>query len=215
MISGLSGRLVALIAAAVVIVVVLVGWILLVSPQRSKAAELGTEIADTQAKVAETQAYVSSPTTRGYARDLLRLKKVLPETPRMSQILRQLTAASAASGVRVTSITPTAPIGSSGGEAVPIALAVQGHYFGISKFLHILRTEAYAVGTTVRGKGRLYSVDSIQFANGGTVAPTPGSTSGGSSTGTITASLTLNVFLFATPPVVVTPPTTTDSSTSG
>ena len=171
MIAGLSGRLVALIAAAVVIVVVLVGWILLVSPQRSKAAQLGTQIADTQAKVAQTQAYVSNPATRRNVRDLTRLKKVLPDTPRMSQILRQLTAVSAASGVRVTSITPSALVGSSGGEAVPIALAVQGHYFGISKFLHILRTEAYAVGTNVRGTGRLYSVDSIQFANGGTVAP--------------------------------------------
>jgi Pilus assembly protein, PilO len=214
-IAGLSGRIVALIAAAVVIVVVLIGWVLLISPQRSKAADLGTTIDDTRAKIAETQAYVSSPATRRNVRDLNRLKELLPDTPRMSQILRQLTAASGASGVRINSLTPSAPIASSGAQAVPIALSVQGHYFGISKFLHILRTEAYTAGTAIRGKGRLYSIDGIQFSNGGTTAPTPGATSGGSATGSITASLTVNAFLFGAPIVAPPPPTTTGSSTTG
>lgn len=214
MIAGLSGRLAALLSVAAVLVVALVGWLLLVSPQRSKAANLSVQIDSTQAQVESTQAYVSNPATRRSIHELARLKKVLPDDPRMSQILRQLSATAGAARISITGVTPQANIPANGGEALPVALTVEGHYFGIAKFLHILRTKAFVRGTTVRGAGRLYSVDGIQFANGASSSAGSSSSSGSSGTssgnGTITATVSLNAFVFGARAAA--PPTNADTS---
>jgi hypothetical protein len=208
---NLSGRVAALLAGAVVLIVLIAGWALLISPERSKAADLSTQTADTRAKVDATQAYVDSPTTKAAVHDLKRLKLILPDDPRMSQILRQLSAASATAGVRLDSIVPTVAIPSNGGEALPIGLSVTGHYFNISRFLQLLEAKANVKGTTVWGNGRLYSVDTIQFAGGGTAAvgaSTDGAARGG--TAPIAATLALNAFIYS--PVAATPPATTAST---
>jgi hypothetical protein len=209
--ANLSGRVAALLAGAAVVVVLLVGWFLLVSPQRSKAADLSTKISATQAQVESTQAYVDSPRTKQAVHDLKRLQKVLPDDPKMSQILRQLSAAAAASGVSLDTIGPSGAIPSTGGEAVPIMLSVTGHYFNLSRFLHLLRTQVMVKGTAVKGSGRLYSVDSIQFSGGGAAAAS--STGGAASAGSapITASIALNAFVYS--PTSAAPATSTETTT--
>lgn len=217
MIAGLSGRVAALVASAVVLAVLLLGWLVLVSPQRSKAEELSGQIGGTQSKIASTQAYVSSPETRRSIQDLKRLRKTLPDDPRVSQILRQLTAAAGAAQVSITSITPQAVTPTAGGQALPIALSVDGHYFGISKFMHLLRSQVVVRGTTVRGSGRLYSIDGIQFSGGGAATPASPGSSGGGSDGTINANITLNAFFFGTTNAVAPAPvtsTTADTATT-
>jgi hypothetical protein len=210
---NLSGRLAILLAGAAVLVVLVAGWFVLVSPERSKAVDLSTKIDLTQAQVASTQAYVDNPATKRAVHDLARLKRVLPDDPKMSQILRQLSAAAAVAGVQLDSITPAAAIPSSGGEAVPISLGVTGHYFNISRFLRLLRSQVGVSGSAIRGSGRLYSVDSIQFT-GGTPATAGGTSAGGSA---ISASLALNTFIYspvAAAPAVTTPTTSSDTSTT-
>jgi hypothetical protein len=212
-IAGISGRIAALIAAAVVFLVLLIGWLLLISPQRSKAAQLSTQVSATNDKVAATQAYVSNPATRQSIQDLKRLRRVVPDDPQVSHILRQLTAAARASNVSITSITPGAVTPTSGGQSEPIGLTVNGHYFGLSKFMHLLRSQVVVRGTKIRGSGRLYSVDSIQFSGGGVAA---GSTGGDGNV--ITATLTANAFFFsstAAPPAAPVTTTTTSDASSG
>jgi hypothetical protein len=208
---NLSGRVAALLAGAAVVVVLLAGWILLISPQRSKAANLSSSIDQTQAKVVATQAYVDSPVTKLAVKDLPRLKAILPDDPKMSQILRQLSAAAGVAGVELDSISPSAALPSGGGEAVPISLSVTGHYFNISRFLQILRGQAGVKGTAVRGSGRLYSTDTITFSGGGSAAPGAGDAST-----TISASIALNAFIYSVAPAtaVTTTPGTTSSDTS-
>jgi Tfp pilus assembly protein PilO len=184
--SSLSGRVAALIAAVVVLAVILLGWFVLLSPQRSKVSSLDAQIADTQTQIASTQAYVSNPATKKSIAQLARLKRLLPDDVHMSQVLRQLSAAAAAAGVRLNTITPSAPAFVGSGQAAPIQLSLEGHYGGLSNFMHLLRTQARVVGDDIKGKGRLYSVTGIQFGAGSDAA------SGGS---TITATVSLNVFL--------------------
>jgi Pilus assembly protein, PilO len=203
MIANLSGRLAALIAVAVVLVVLLVGWALLVSPERSKAAELNGKIDQTHAQIDSTQAYVKNPATRSNVRQLARLRTILPDDARMSQILRQLSAAAGVARVSLNGITPQAGVAAGGAQALPISLTVEGHYSGLSKFLNVLRTKAVVRGSSVRGTGRLYAVDGIQFTSGGS--------SSADATDTITATISLSAFVFGTS-VPVTPSTTTDSA---
>jgi type IV pilus assembly PilO-like protein len=209
-IANLSGRVAAALAAAAVLVVVLAGWFFFVSPERSKAADLSTKIDGTQAQVVSTQAYVDSPVTKRAVHDLKRLQRVLPDDPHMSQVLRQLSAIATSSQVSLAGITPTTPVPSGGGEAVPIALTVTGHYVNISKFLHAVRTDVGVKGTAIKGSGRLFSVDSIQFSGGGASATGPGSS-------VISASIALNAFVYspAAAAATTTPTDTTAAGTTG
>jgi hypothetical protein len=209
-IARLSGRVAALLAGGVVLVVLLAGWFLLVSPQRSKAASLGVKIDQTQAQVASTQAYVDSPATRRAVHDLARLRVALPDDPRMSQILRQLSATAGLSQISLDTITPAAAIPSAGGEALPISLSVTGHYFNISRFLHLLRNRIDVKKNTIAGSGRLYSVDGIQFAGG----TSPSSSDGSGAGAAISATIMLNSYLFSSALAPVTGTATTADATS-
>ena len=198
MIDRINGRLALLLAIAGLLIVLLAGWFLLVSPQRSKAAALSVQIDDESAKLASTQAFLRSPEAHQNVANLARLRVAVPDDVRMSEILRQLAWASRVSGVSITSITPSAPVASSGAQAVPIALSVNGHYFRIAKFMHLLRTRAEVKDGKVHASGRLYGIDNISFASG--------------DKGLITATLALDAFVNgAVAPAPVSTSTTTGS----
>jgi hypothetical protein len=98
------------------------------------------------------------------------------------------------SGVRIESITPSAPVPSTGAQAVPIALSVKGRYFRLARFMHLLRLEAGIKDGRPHSSGRLYGIDNISlstsdksglimatlglnaFVAGSTTTPAPGST---------------------------------------
>lgn len=206
MIDRISGRIAALAAAVVVLVVLLVGWFAFVSPQRSKAATLEGQISVVQGQVASTEAYLRDPATKGYAKELRRLKVAVPDDVQMSQILRQLSAAAKRAGISIQSITPGTLVSSAGGQAVPISLAVQGHYFRLANFMHILRTTANVTGKRIQVSGRLYSVDGIQFSGGSATSAATSSNS------VIAATVSLNAFVSTPAPPPTPPPTDTTSS---
>src|SRR6476660_1523682 len=122
MIDRINGRLALLLAIAGLLVFLLAGWFVAVSPQRSKAAALAVQIDDANVKLASTQAFLRSPEAHHSVANLARLRVAVPDDVKMSAILRQLAWASRVSGVSITSITPSAPVASSGAQAVPIAL---------------------------------------------------------------------------------------------
>ncbi len=213
MTTKLSGRVSVVLAAATVLLVLLVGWFVLVSPEKTKAADLQTSIDATQAQVISTQAYVDNPATKRAVHDLKRLQKVLPDDPQMSQILRQLSGVAGQAGISLDTITPAPAIPSSGGEAVPIALSVSGHYFNLSRFLHILRQKASVKGQAIKGTGRLYSVDSITFTGGGSsTSSASGSSASSGGTSPITATIALNTFVYD--PAAAVPATTGTTTTA-
>ena len=186
MIERLNGRTVIGLAAAGLLLVLLVGWFGVVSPQRSKAAELETKISDAELELATTQALIDGPILRQSTAQLTTLRKAIPDELQMSEIIRQLSRASAQSGVRIIGLTPAAAVASGGAEAVPITVAVEGRYFAIRRFLQILRSRAGLEDDKLRASGRLYGVDSIQFSGGDT-------TTGGS---LIQATLAVTAFVF-------------------
>ena len=70
MIDRINGRLALLLAVAGLLIVLLAGWFVLVSPQRSKAAALDTQIGDASLKLAATQAFLRSPAAHQSVADL-------------------------------------------------------------------------------------------------------------------------------------------------
>jgi hypothetical protein len=200
MIGRLSGRIAALLAAAAVLVVLLVGWFVLVSPERSKAADLSGQVDQTEAELLSTQAYVRSAHGGRSVQELRKLRSAVPDDAKVSEIIRQLVNAQNQSGVQVNAITPQALVPSATAQVLPVTLSVQGHYFNIAKFLDLLQTRARLRGGGVRVTGRLYAVDSVQFGSGGTE-------------GLISATVNLNAFVFGGSAPVAPTPTDTTSTT--
>jgi hypothetical protein len=193
-----------LIIVVATLVVILVGWIGFVSPQRSKASSLGAQISNTELQIADNQKLVAGPTKRQSLAALRKLQAAVPELANQPQLLRQLSSMARTSDTELDSIAPGAPLAGVSTESLPLAVSVKGHYFAIQRFLRLLRASRDLRNGHLVGHGRLYTVDTISFASG----------SGGSGApGVITATLAINAFLSAaTPAVTATPTTTTTAS---
>ena len=195
MIDRINGRLALLLAISGLLVLILMGWFVFVSPQSSKASALDTKIGDANVKLATTQSFLQSPESKQSVKDLRRLRRAIPDDVEMSEILRELAWASRASGVRIQSITPSSPVSSTGAQAVPIALTVKGRYFRLAKFMHLLRLEAGVKDGKAHASGRLYGIDNIALSTG-------------DNGGLITATLALNAFVAGAAPPASTTTTT-------
>jgi Tfp pilus assembly protein PilO len=191
----INGRLALLIAVVLVLVVVLAGWFAVLSPQRSKAADLDAQIGDANIQLASTQSLLNSPEANQSAAQLAQLRRALPEEADMSDIIRELSRAASRTGVRIDSITPSTPVSAAGAQAVPITLAVSGRYFRIANFMHELRTRARVEDGNVRVKGRLFAVDNVAFAK----SPDKG---------LLSATLALDAFMSGSAPAQPTTPAT-------
>jgi len=164
MINRLNGRTALALSTLIVLALVSVGWFLLLSPQRSKAAEL-----DDQITAAHTQLALARVISRGSGRQASsvprrRLETAMPDDVRMSEILRQLSWAAAAAHVRIEGITPQGVEPRTGYQAIPLSVTLQGRYFAIARFLQLLHTQAVAKGSQVHATGRLFAVNGIQFS---------------------------------------------------
>jgi Tfp pilus assembly protein PilO len=206
MIDRLNGRTSVLIASAGLLLVLLVGWLGFVSPQRAKVDALETEIADKQVQLEVTQALVNGPVLRRSTAELATLRTAIPDEVRMSQILRQLAAAATDSRVRVLGVTPEPTTTVGAADLVAMNVNLEGYYNGIQKFLRILRSQAeIEENRDVRASGRLFAIDSIQFTG-----------AGASGSSLIQAVLAINAFAFSQPVAVpTTTPDVTGAETTG
>jgi hypothetical protein len=188
MVERLNGRISVVIAAGGLLLVLLVGWLVFVSPQRSKANELAAEVSTTQTELAATQALLEGPELRQSTAELATLQTAIPDEIHMSQILRELSQASRDAQVRMLGITPQ-PVTSAGvANGVPMSVSIEGSYFAIRKFLRLLRSGAEIKAGKVQASGRLFAIDAIAFT-------------GGSGEGSNRIQATLSVTAFAFRPV--------------
>ena len=188
-IDRLTGRIALALVSGGVLFVVLAGWFVLVAPKRSQAADLDAKTANAQFQLSDTQRFLHSSAGRKSASELAQLTRAVPSDPKMSQILRQLSQASRSAGVRIEGIAPTPMLSTSGGQAIPLTVTVEGHYFKLQRFLHVLRSAAVVGTDSVQVSGRLLAIDSVQFASGSATS------TGSSKKGLITATLAVEAFV--------------------
>ena len=205
----INGPIALILSALAVLVVVGVGWFMLVSPQRSKADALDTQIGSTEARLTDAQHLLAAPNRRQTAAALAVAKRALPDTPQMSNVLRQLYAASARSKTELDSVTPGVQIPAGGASPLPMVVAVKGRYFAIQRFVQLLRQSSDVKNGKLAGKGRLYTIDNIAFVG---QAAQPGQPTNS----LITATLALNAYVAsaAAAPAAATTDTTTPSTTA-
>jgi len=200
-----SGAVAAIVAGDLLLLVL--GWFLLIGPQRSTAASIKRSAAATEAQVAQANAELSVSTTpvvrpkqpeikTAY---LYKLSKAMPMTTDMPNLLLELNQVVHESGVQLASISPTPP-DSTGTSA--IQLSVTGDFYSLTDLLYLLRSLVTVHNDALDVSGRLFSVKSVDL--------TP--TGGGR---VLNANISLNAFTFgAATSVPVIPITTADTSST-
>jgi Tfp pilus assembly protein PilO len=158
----------AIIAGIVVglLVYALAGYFVLISPQRSKAADLKKETAATEQQIEQyrVQAAQAKATPPIRVAELFRLTKAMPDTVDMPGVLLELSRVARDSGIEFDSISPQAPATASGYSSIPITLEFDGNYYELADFLFRLRTMVRVHDGRLDAQGRLFVVDTISYS---------------------------------------------------
>lgn len=185
-VSAMSPRAQLALVVGGLLAVAVGGYLLLISPKRSEAAELDVriaqveqQIADAQAKSLARQAKVALKTA-----DLFRLAKAMPDDANMSSVILELNRVAADAGIVFETITPQGVVQDAGYQALPITLMFTGNFYTLSDFLFRLRHLVQVRGGRLNAKGRLFGIDSLSFTQGDKGFPQ------------IKADLTVNAFIF-------------------
>jgi type II secretory pathway pseudopilin PulG len=150
------------------------GYMMLIRPQHAKAADLDTQIADTNSAIDAARALTLEAKKGAQIRvaDLYRLTKAMPDQVDMAGILLELNQVAEDSGITFEQITPSStatPI--SGYLAIPITVEFQGNFYDLSDFLYRLRNLVDVRHGTLDATGRLFAIDEVDFAE---APPPPG-----------------------------------------
>jgi hypothetical protein len=188
------------------LVLLILGWFLLVGPQRSTAASIKRAAAATEAQAVQAKAELSSGTAvvtqpkqpeikTAY---LYKLSKAMPMSTDMPNLLLELNQVVQQSGVQLTSISPSAP---DANGTTGITLSVSGDFYSLTDLLYRLRSLVSVHNGALDVSGRLFAVQSVGLTPIGTGRD-------------LQASIQLSAFTFGTTAAApAIPITTTDTTT--
>jgi hypothetical protein len=154
------------LVAACVLLVLIAGWLLVISPKRSDAKSLKQEINDTREQISAAHG-VRTPTQPAIrVADLFKLSRAMPNTADIPGVLLQISHVAKETGVAFQAITPHDPTSLGAYQQVDIDLTFQGRFYDLSDFLYRLRNLVDVHEGVLNATGRLFSVDSITLNQG-------------------------------------------------
>jgi hypothetical protein len=180
------------------------GWFLVLAPQRAKAADVQAEIdsINQQIQLLHGKALESNDVEPVRAADLFRLSEAMPDRADMAGVLLELNQVAADSGITFDSITPQTAVPISGYQAIPITLTFDGTFYNLADFLYRLRNLVDVENGRLSATGRLFAIDTLDFAESESGFPSIGAT------------LVVDAFVYGTgAPATATPTTTTTTTT--
>ncbi len=205
--ANVSNRTAIALGGAALALVLLGLWFVVVSPKRSEAAKLQSDVAAAEAELAQKKADLANPSAALTVRtsDVFRLAKALPEDANVAAVMLDVDRLAARHGLTLEGFQPTVQIPVTGYYAQPLTLTVQGRFGKVSRFLGDVRKLVTVKKGRLVVDGRLYSVTEVRLTRPeGEDVQFP----------VVRAGITLNAFGF-TPGVPPTFPdaTVTDSTT--
>jgi len=161
----LSNRAALGLGAALLVLVLLGLWFVVVSPKRSEASDLATEVATSRTELAQRKADLARPSAAVTVRasDVFRLAKALPVDSNVAGVLLDIDRLAKAHGLTIEGFQPTAVIPVTGYYAQPLTVTVQGRFGDVSTFLRELRELVTVKKGRLSVRGRLYSVSEVRL----------------------------------------------------
>jgi hypothetical protein len=190
------------------LLLLLLGWFMLISPQRATATSIRLATSAAEAQIVQAKQVQATPPPAAVQQpeiktaDIYSLADAMPTAIDMPDLLLELNQLARASGVTLSTISPGQATPLTGYSVVPITLSVAGDFYSLTDMLYRLRTLVAVRHGDLQTSGRLFSVDSVALAPSGLGAQ-------------LTANVALNAYLYGgTPPVApVVPPVAGATST--
>jgi Tfp pilus assembly protein PilO len=198
------------------LLLLLVGWFMLIGPQRATASSIVQATANVEAQLVAAKAPVVTQKPAAAIQqpvikttDLYSLAKAMPSTVDQPNLLLELDQLARDAGVKLAAISfgsEQTPLGATY-STVGISTGFTGDFYSVTDMLYRLRTLVSVRNGALQTAGRLFSVDTVSIGPG----------SGGSGSLSATVSITAYVYGSATPPATpaapVTPATTSTDTT--
>jgi type IV pilus assembly PilO-like protein len=167
---SLTPRTIAVLAAGAVLVYAVAVWLVVVSPKRSEAASLGSEVAAAEIRLADAQAAANRPgAAGGPVSDVLRLAKAMPGSDDQPGLVLELSRLAEGNGVTLQSISSQTPVVAVGAPTtLPVVVTVGGSFKQVSRFLQRTRTLVTVRRGRLRATGRLFTVQSVELVESAT-----------------------------------------------
>jgi Tfp pilus assembly protein PilO len=158
-------KAVAGLAVALAGLMIVGGWFLLVSPQRDEATELDQQITAVEKQVVQRKAELANPKRQVRVRqsDVYRLRRAMPDAADVPGVMLELNRLAEKTKVEFQSIAPQGEVQLNGFSVSPVELVLSGRFVNVSRFLRELRTLVTVKNSKLDARGRVYSVDSVQF----------------------------------------------------
>jgi hypothetical protein len=189
--------------------ILVLAWMVVVSPERKQAATLGSQVTQAQAQLATAQSGMAAAREAqaqypaAYA-SVVSLGKAVPAGDEVASLVYQLAQASNTKSVDFSSITtgagatgtapaatgaPGSAVGAAGFQALPFTFHFTGSFFALYHLLN--RLNGFTLQTAngnVQVSGRLLTIDGVSFDASGAAGPSAtGSAGTGGLSGTVTA----------------------------
>jgi Tfp pilus assembly protein PilO len=199
------------------LLLLVLGWVLLVSPQRSAAASMAKATQAAEAQIVEAQRAIHATAPKAPTQPAIRtaglyeLAKAMPSTTDMPDVLLELDQVARAAGVSVGSITPgpaTVVIGAPY-SMVQIQLTFSGNFYSLTDLLYRLNNLVSVQDGALDASGRLFAVNSIALSPSGLG-------------NALNATITVNAYIYGVPggtssaaAAPAATPTSTDTTSTG
>jgi hypothetical protein len=203
----LNTRTLGAIVGALILVYAVGGYLMVVSPKKADGKRLDEELVSAHAELRNALAATAAQddTQPIAVADIFRLSTAMPNTSDMPGILLELQRIADETGIRFKSITPQPALPVAEYQVIPIDVAFDGSFYALSDFLFRLRTLVTVRHGELHARGRLFSVESVDFGESEAGFPL------------LAATLKLKAYVYglsddsgtAPPPLPATPPAAT------
>jgi hypothetical protein len=169
----LSSRQIRFIAifAGVNLLVVAVGWMALVSPQRHDAAKAAAAAKVAQDEFSTLMGQGSTGPVKQpdiHSAGIYTLDTALPSQADEPTLLLELDRLGKASGVKITGVSPEAAQATASGYTIlPINVQLDGSYYHVTEFLRNLRELVSEQHGHLIARGPLFAVNNVALADAG------------------------------------------------
>ena len=160
-------RLILAVVAAVVVIGAV--WLVLVSPERTKASNLSTQITTERAALASAQASLAAAraTAAGYPADVAAISQVMtavPPDPQEPNIVTTITKLAGTSvDVHEISVGGPSAAAATGPVATGLTFTFKTTYAALENFIAKLDNLLKTDGTSIDASGRAFTIDSISL----------------------------------------------------
>ena len=207
--ASLSPRAQGAVIAGVLLVVLLLGYLVVISPKRSTAADLKTQTAAVQKQIDQNRSTAFTkalPAVR--AASIFKLTQAMPSQLDTPDVILQLNQLADDSGLSFDQIQPGGADSSVSTDttdpfaAEPIQVQFTGNFYNLLAFLQRVRNLVRVENGNLFTAGRLFDVSDVAFAAGSKGFPQ------------IQATLTINAFVPQAPAAATAVPGSTDTTST-